>query len=95
MRTRPAYIAPCPGPSQSGKSHSMLHALRTGAGLAYDTIERLERDVKLWRNLPESDREAAARAACIDAENLELAIDSMAASLPEGLPPQKIIPKKK
>jgi hypothetical protein len=73
----------------------MLHALRTGAGLAYDTIERLERDVALWRKLPAQDREAAAKAASVDAENLELAIDSMSASLPQGSPPKKIVPKKK
>jgi len=84
MRPRPSYIAPCPGPRESGKNHSMLHALRTGAGLAFDTVSRLEQDVSAWRSLSQSDRDAAASAAGIDAENLELAIDSMAAALPQA-----------
>ena len=94
MKGRPTYLAPCPAPSQSGRSHSMLHALRTGAGLAFDTIQRLERDVDAWRKIPESDRDSAAKAAGIDAMNLELAIDSMAASLPQSEPPPKLKAKK-
>lgn len=88
MRARPSYIAPCPGPKESGRNHSMLHALRTGAGLAFDTVTSLERDARAWRSLPETDRDAAAKAAGIDAENLEMAIESMAAALPQAEPPK-------